>query len=140
MGTIQQRLIETILFGLASGEDNLTLRTRILSLMDGWATQEAMRIAGEAGAVMNAAAIESYRQSGVVGEKRWLTARDEHVRPAGRPDAFDHVSADGQVVPLDEPFIVSGQKMMYPMDMSLGATAGNISGCRCSVVGIPRRI
>jgi HK97 family phage portal protein len=140
MGTIRQRLIETILFGLQSGEDNLTLRTRILSLMDSWAPQEAMRIAGEAGAVMNAAAIESYRQSGVVAEKRWLTARDGHVRPAGRPDAFDHMSAEGQTVPLDEPFIVSGQKMMYPMDMSLGATAGNVVNCRCSVAPVPRRL
>lgn len=139
MGTIRQRLVETILFGLQSGEDNLALKTRILSLMDVWAPQEAQRIAGEAGAVMNAASIAAYRQSGVVEAKRWLTARDEHVRPAGRPDAFDHVSADGQTVPLDEPFVVSGQKMMYPMDMSLGATAGNVVNCRCSVVGIPRR-
>lgn len=139
MGTIRQRLIETILFGLQSGEDNLTLTTRILSLMDVWAPQEAQRIAGEAGAVMNAAAVAAYKQSGVVGAKRWLTSRDAHVRPAGRPDAFDHVSADGQTVPLDEPFIVSGQKMMYPMDMSLGATAGNVSGCRCASAPVPRR-
>ena len=137
--TIRQRIMDTLLAGLQAGESSAAIRDRLNELGMLFAPDEAMRIAGETGAVMNAATLEAYRQSGVVDDKRWLTSRDQFVRPAGRAGAFDHVSAEGQTVPLDQPFIVSGQKMMYPMDITHGATAGNVSNCRCGISAVPRR-
>jgi len=40
------------------------------------------------------------------------------------------------VVPLDKPFIVSGEPLMFPGDGSKGASPGNLINCRCSVIGV----
>jgi hypothetical protein len=59
--------------------------------------------------------------------KVWGTMGDDKVRPA-------HEDADGQEQPLDQPFIVDGEMLMYPGDTDLGASAGNVCNCRCSSV------
>lgn len=57
--------------------------------------------------------------------KVWTTEGDEVVRPA-------HVIADSQERPLNEPFDVGGERLRWPKDTLLGATAGNVINCRCS--------
>lgn len=54
----------------------------------------------------------------------WVSMRDENVRN-------NHWNADGQTVPVNEPFIVGGYKMMFPLDDSLGAPIEEIINCRC---------
>ena len=54
----------------------------------------------------------------------WESMRDERVRNS-------HIKADGQTVPINEPFIVGGYKMMFPLDDSMGAPISEIIGCRC---------
>lgn len=54
----------------------------------------------------------------------WESMRDEKVRNS-------HIKADGQTVPINEPFIVGGYKMMFPLDDSMGAPIKEIIGCRC---------
>lgn len=67
--------------------------------------------------------------------QRWLTSRDPRVRRPEGSSPFDHVAADGQTVPVGQPFLVSGEFLMYPGDRSRGASAGNIINCRCTVIG-----
>lgn len=44
---------------------------------------------------------------------------------------------DGVTVPLEQPFITpAGSRLMYPGDRSLGALAGEVVNCRCTVVGV----
>ena len=57
--------------------------------------------------------------------KEWVSQGDSRVRPA-------HIDADGIQVGVDEPFRVGGEHLMYPGDRSLGASLGNVIGCRCS--------
>ncbi|MBA4543985.1 hypothetical protein H1164_13935 [Thermoactinomyces daqus] len=65
------------------------------------------------------------KQSGIVVGKEWFAAHQpERTRPW-------HLEADGQIKQLDEPFVVNGEKLMFPGDTSLGATADNIVNCRC---------
>lgn len=67
-------------------------------------------------------------QAAVVNvDKEWVTVGDEVVRPA-------HVIADSQVRPVNEPFIVGGERLKHPGDMSLGASLKNVVNCRCSSV------
>ena len=56
--------------------------------------------------------------------KTWDSVGDSHVRPA-------HLDADGQTVPVNEPFAVGGERLMFPGDTSRGASADNVIGCRC---------
>lgn len=68
----------------------------------------------------------------VVGEpfKLWRTQGDSKVRTG----QFDHLDADGQRVPVSQPFEVSGERLRWPGDWSLGASGENIYGCRCSAI------
>ena len=64
------------------------------------------------------------RLSSVYAYHAWLSERDDRVRPT-------HITADGQRVPVNEPFWVGGYRMMYPTDSSLGAGPEEIVNCRC---------
>ena len=61
--------------------------------------------------------------------KEWVATSDDRTRPA-------HADADGQQVPIDEPFIVDGEKLMYPGDISMGASPSNVINCRCTMINI----
>lgn len=60
--------------------------------------------------------------------KSWLSILDMNTRPA-------HVAANGQVVDLDDVFIVGGEPLLYPGDIS--GSAANIIQCRCCVCIVP---
>lgn len=64
------------------------------------------------------------------GTKKWASILDGNTRTG----QFDHVVSDGQKVKISEPFIVSGEKLNYPGDSSLGASTGNLINCRCSAL------
>ncbi len=59
--------------------------------------------------------------------KEWVTIIDGVTR-------HSHLVADGQKVPINQPFTVQGQKLMHPGDTTLGATIDNVAGCRCAMV------
>lgn len=56
--------------------------------------------------------------------KRWRTIIDGKEREW-------HEEINGVTIPIAEPFEVGGELLMYPLDTSLGASAGNIANCRC---------
>lgn len=55
-------------------------------------------------------------------KKRWVKSGKKHPRQ-------DHVGAHGQVVPVKEPFLVGGEKLMFPRDPK--ASARNTIKCGC---------
>lgn len=72
---------------------------------------------------------EAIRQAVEVGEvegefttKTWQDTGDGRTRP-------EHAAADGQTVPVDQPFIVGGEQLMYPGDPA--GSAANTIQCRC---------
>ena len=77
-------------------------------------------------AATNQGHLEAYREAEIPG-KEWRTSRDERVRVS----PFNHVAADGQVVGLNEAFIVSGESLPAP---GQGGSAGNVINCRCNVL------
>ena len=62
-------------------------------------------------------------------KKKWVATSDARTRDS-------HAEADGQIVPLDEPFVISGRagsiELMYPRDPS--GPPEEVVSCRCSWV------
>lgn len=59
--------------------------------------------------------------------KQWITSGDDRVRD-------EHAAADGQIVPVDQPFIVGGEDLMMPNDP--GGSPENTINCRCDMVSV----
>lgn len=57
--------------------------------------------------------------------KTWITMGDDRVRP-------DHMDVDDQTMPVDQPFTVGGESLMYPGDPN-GSDA-EVANCRCWLV------
>lgn len=72
----------------------------------------------------NGASVAAARLVGVE-TKTWLTAADERVRP-------EHQEANGQTVPIDQPFQVCGEELAFPGDPA--GSDGCTCNCRCAVV------
>lgn len=70
-------------------------------------------------------AAEDLEKRGVILEKEWIATLDGRTRHA-------HRRADGQTVENSEPFIVGGEKLMFPGDDSMGASGWNLYNCRCT--------
>jgi len=97
-------------------------------------TQEpwrAKRIAvTEAAKVENFGELQGYKETEYVELKGWLCAFVELSRQAHK-DADARYSEEP--IALDEPFDVGGDKMMHPLDGSLGAGPGQIINCYCTM-------
>lgn len=68
-------------------------------------------------------------QSGIVIGKKWRSALQERTREG-------HREADGQIVPIDEPFLVANkngklEQLLFPGDSSYNCSADNLINCRC---------
>jgi len=70
----------------------------------------------------NLGAVEAAKATGLVLRKQWIATADERTRDA-------HAAADGQIVPMDQPFLVGGAQLQWPGDTSLGAPASQTIQC-----------
>ena len=122
--TTQNMIAKQLRHGLEAGE-GLNELTKRLQKASGFNRKRAQRIArtSTAGAV-DTGRHEGMRHAGVE-LKSWITSGDNDVRPS-------HVAAGSKYasgIPLDQPFVVGGESLMYPSDPS--GSAGNIINCRC---------
>lgn len=78
-------------------------------------------------ATYNASALATLSQAGV-RRKRWITRRDNRVRPS-------HHEVDGTVQPLARPFSVGGYPQQFPGDHRTAPIEEWI-GCRCVLVAV----
>ncbi len=76
--------------------------------------------------MVNGGGLEAYAQQGA-SHKEWIAALDSHTRDA-------HVQYNGEIVPIEEPFVHGGEAMMYPGDPS--GSAWNVVNCRCALAPI----
>jgi len=79
----------------------------------GWGRQQSMTTAG-------------------VGRKRWLSSHGPNVRQA-------HAAAErayaSHPIPVSEPFIVGGERLMHPGDPA--GSPGNVINCQCVSIAVP---
>lgn len=130
--TTRRALQSELTTGLLRGESITDIARRIRTVTER-PLKECVRVAR----TETTYAQNSARQSvGEQGEKlgfkmlkEWRATEDSRTRDA-------HHEADGQRVPVDEPFVVDGEELMFPGDFSLGASPENTINCRCTVVYI----
>jgi HK97 family phage portal protein len=70
-------------------------------------------------------------ETGLKLKKEWIRTYDDRIRDT-------HKDVTEKPIAMDKPFSVGGSLMMYPGDSSLGADAGEIINCRCTVGYIPQ--
>jgi HK97 family phage portal protein len=80
----------------------------------------------------NFAGQETAKQSGLPIKKEWISTRDGRTRGTDPDDKFNHLDMNGKQQRLNEAYLVSGEKMMFPGDTSQGASPGNVINCRCA--------
>ncbi|QDS32518.1 phage minor head protein [Brevibacillus brevis] len=78
-------------------------------------------------AAANGGKLEGWKQSGLVKKKRWRAANNKRTRK-------DHKEANGQIVDIDKPFKVGGEKLMHPGDPA--GSAKQIVKCRCTMQAV----
>ncbi len=111
--------------GLQMGEPSEALRQRVKAIFQDASDRRAETIAGrETNTAVNSGRFFAM-QAASVEKKGWRTANDEKVRAAHRQAQVDY--AEG--IPLEEPFIVGGEALMYPGDPN--GSIGNVINCRC---------
>lgn len=133
--TIHNRLESTLKRGLRDGLTLKEMTAQIQGTIKGIEEYQAKRIARtETTGGMNFGGHAERTDLGIE-HKEWVSTIDARTRGVKRSDRYDHISSNGEIVANKDPFIVSGQKLTYPADGSLGARAGNICNCRCCAVG-----
>lgn len=68
-------------------------------------------------------------EKGVIMGKCWVATGDNKTRD-WHAQAWSDYGSKENAIPLDDPFIVNGEKMMFPGDKS--ASPSNVYNCRCT--------
>jgi len=124
--TTHKKLTSEFEASFAAGETRDDLIKRITTAYDGISKGRAASIARtEVHSVNQYANIEGYRQANMP-IKIWVSVIDSETRGMDFMDEADHVSMDGEEVPLDMPF---SNGLMYPGDKRGGPS--EYINCRC---------
>lgn len=111
--------------GVASGASRDDLAGMVKAAFNGVSDGRAKTIATtEANTAYSAGRDKAMKQSGIKW-KRWLTSNNDNVRET-------HQEANGQVVPIDEPFMVGGEELMHPHDPN--GSAKEVCNCHCVMI------
>lgn len=115
-----------ILMGRSSRGIAADLRRRIIDMSVESAIRAARTAVTAAENGGRQATYEKAAEMGIELEHEWRATKDFRTRRC-------HGDADGQSVPVGQPFTVGGEKLMFPGDRSHGASGWNIYNCRCAL-------
>lgn len=110
-------------------EDGATtdqLADAVRGVFNNLSKNEALRIANtETSAAYGFSRHEAMTAAGIT-RKMWISSHGPHVRPAHAAAEFKYTA---DPIPIDEPFIVDDEELMYPGDES--GSAENVINCQC---------
>lgn len=122
----QKRVGKVIADGVADGLSYDDIGRQVKERMGGSVSaSRALTIARtESHSALQSGSLETAKLSGVIGKKQWVSTRDGRERDS-------HSEANGQVVGIDEPFIVGDSELDFPGDPS--GPPEEVINCRCVV-------
>lgn len=128
--TTHNRIMAELQEGLAAGESYDALADRVKDVFKDATDSRAHTIAvTETNVAINSGRFDAMERAGVE-KKAWNTSSLDGVRPAHQAAGARY--ADG--IPLDEPFEVGGELLMYPGDPK--GSPGNVINCRCFTTAV----
>lgn len=122
-----QKFGAEITSGILLGEPIAKLADRVENLSDANRSGAIRNARTAVTGAQNAGRQDSYKRAkdmGIKLEKKWIATKDLRTRHA-------HGILDGQIVPIDKPFVVDGAELMFP-----GDPAGRpdlVWNCRCTM-------
>ena len=123
--TTKDRIKRIIRVGIEEGLSNKEIAYRLTLIGKIDSIKRANRIARtETHQTANKGTFEMAKELNMQ-VKEWLAARDERTR-------LPHRHASGQVVGIDDSFVVGGENLMFPGDPD--GSAENVINCRCTHV------
>jgi hypothetical protein len=96
-------------------------------------TAKQVEVEGLAGFSAVIVGIVGGSATATVMPKEWVSQGDSVVRD-------NHLDADSQRVDAGAPYVVGGERLMFPGDTSLGASVSNVINCRCASIFDPEPI
>jgi SPP1 gp7 family putative phage head morphogenesis protein len=128
--TTRRGIVEDLRAGLDAGESGDKIAERIEETLgpDGSKARAENIARTETTGAMLAGSLESMNklsEMGLVSGREWLAIDDASTRE-------DHAEANGQIVAMDEPFLVGGEEGMYPGDPDF--SAAQRCRCRCTML------
>ena len=126
--TVRNQINTSLEEGVTNGETHLQLAARVKAVFNDLTDGEAKRVAmTEVNIGYNTARQQAMSDAGIE-YKAWLSSHGPHVREAHAQAEADYIDSP---IPIDEPFEVMGEQLMFPGDDSLGASLENIINCQC---------
>jgi SPP1 gp7 family putative phage head morphogenesis protein len=126
--TTRAQIVNAVSRGYDAGLGVQAIAKLVRDQIPAFSRQRAALIARtETHGAANFGAQEAAKETGLQLRKEWVAASDERTRES-------HVEADGQIVGMDEPFIIGGVALMYPGDPD-GPPEETIN-CRCAVAHV----
>lgn len=128
---IRNQMKGELMQGLLRGESINKIAHRFKNVSEK-SLKDSIRIARtETTRVVNSAKQDILHEGKRLGfkmKKKWIATTDGRVRE-------EHLAMNNVVVDEDEPFVMpNGDRLMFPGDISLGASAENVINCRCTMI------
>lgn len=124
----RQQIQSVMTQGILQGESIPNLAKRLESVTGGEHGAAIRNARTMMTGVQNAGRMDAYTRAndmGIETQKTWVATLDSRTRHA-------HRELDGQTVPIDEPFEVDGDKIMFPGDPD--AEGYLVYNCRCTLI------
>ena len=117
-----------VLQGILQGESIPTITKRLQNVTEMNLASAVRNARTSTTCAENRGRMDSYHRAQSMGiqlVKEWMAASDARTRT-------EHIELDGQEAEIDEPFVNSFGKIMYPGDPD--ANPANVYNCRCTLV------
>jgi uncharacterized protein with gpF-like domain len=123
--TTRDNIVSAVAKGYADGLGQAGVAGYIRALVPAFSKARAAMIARtEVHGAANYGATAAAKETGLPLRREWIAAEDGRTRAS-------HAAADGQIVGMDEPFIVGDARLMFAGDPN--GPADEVINCRCTI-------